>query len=97
MSMFLISFSIIKITSWYFLKIKTPMNPGGNLKRCFSKTEYPRRLNKFLLTASLATLFGAIKEICGVVESLFNLNLKVKKEELTDLQVPSWVHGGLYF
>ncbi|OGI85471.1 hypothetical protein A3A92_01075 [Candidatus Nomurabacteria bacterium RIFCSPLOWO2_01_FULL_37_49] len=61
------------------------MNPGGNLKRCFSKTEYPRRLNKFLLTASLATLFGAIKEICGVVESLFNLNLKVKKEELTDL------------
>ena len=48
---------------------------------------YPRRLNKFLLTASFATLFGAIKEIFGVKNFWFFIYLKVKFEELVKMMV----------
>ena len=59
------------------------MIPAGNWSRCFSKAEYPRRLNKFLLTASLAIFFGAIKDITLSPPQI--MNLKVKPEELTNL------------
>jgi|SRR3989344_4996310 len=76
--MVLISFSIIEISSWIFLKIKTPLSRVGNLLICSSKASYPRRRSKFLLTASLVMFFGVIKEIHGVFWLLVNTNLKVK-------------------
>ena len=77
--MFLISFSSIEISSWYFRKTKAPKIPAGNWSRYFFKISYPRRLKKFLLTASLATLLGAMKEIRLSRSDLDEfINLKVK-------------------
>ena len=82
--MFLISFSITKISSWYFLKTKTPISPRGKLSMCFLSASYPRRLSKFLLTANLAKLLGAIKEIRGKMTLVIKRNLKFRMGELTE-------------
>jgi len=50
----------------------------------FSEAEYPRLLNKFLLTANLAMFLGAIKDMRGNKDPPIT-NLKVKLEELTNL------------
>ena len=51
---------------------------------CFCKAVYPRRRKKFLLTASLAMLLGAMKEIRGAEEPPVSIYLKVKLGELTN-------------
>ena len=89
---FLISSSNIKMSSCYFLKIKTPQSPAGNLSICFWRAIYPHLLKKFLCTAIFAILFGAIKEIRGGAESRVIINLKVRLAELK--KEPSRPVGG---
>ena len=61
------------------------MAPEGNWLIYFSKAEYPSRLREFLLAASLATLFGAMKEVRAGVGWLLETNLNVRRADDTDL------------
>ncbi len=82
--MLLISCSSVEIFSSGFLKIKTPISPAGDRFMHFCKAEYPHLRNRFLFTASFATLLGAIKEIFIVLLGTFKY-LKVKWREFKNL------------
>lgn len=76
--MFLISCSSIKTLFWFVLKLKTPIVPAGNISIYFFNTVYPRRRRDVLVTASLATLFGAMNDILFSFPAvLLNLNIKL--------------------
>ena len=77
--MLAISLSSIFRLSSYFLNIKAPAT-GGKRSRYLFRGAYPRRRSRFLFTALLETLFGAIKEIFAV---LLFINLKLRLGELT--------------
>jgi len=80
--MLLTSLVINKISFVNFLKTKTPEIPAGKYLSWSLSALYPRRLRAFLSTASLATLFGTIKDTFFCEDSLLITNLKLKVGEL---------------
>lgn len=82
--MLLISLESVGISSWYFLKTKTPIIPSGDNGSSNARAVYPRLRNRFLFTASFATLLGAIKDIFTTFV-LFLKYLKVRLGEFKKL------------